>query len=51
MFWIYVRVGIFKSGLCALICLNLLNKGTGPKVIVPTVLEYFEKKCTFFFFK
>ena len=49
MFWIYVRMRIFRSSMCALICLNLLNKGIEPKAIVPTVLEYFEKKCTFFF--
>ena len=27
---------IFGSGLWALICLGLLNKGGGPKVMVPT---------------
>ena len=40
---IHVRVRILRSGMWALICLGLLNRGAGPKVMVPTkfiVIDY-----------
>ena len=38
---IRVRVRILGPGLCAFICLGLLNRGAGPKAMVPTMPHFF----------
>ena len=42
-----VRVRIFGSGLCALISMDVLNRGARPKVIVPTTWSFDPSNITF----
>ena len=39
--WIRVRVRILEPGMWALICLSFLNRGAGPKAMVPTMPNFF----------
>ena len=44
MVQIHVHVRILGSSLWTLICLSLLNKGVGPKAMVPTITKYQDDK-------